>query len=240
MRETPPPYRRRTVHWTAVFGTVRRPGRTVTIPSTGSENVNEPDDLGLDGGFTMNARPFGLFLVFLVLPSHAPVGAPEDIVVQCVRRGASDDEQRQWEREKYPEEWCRQPSRRQERAGESNDSHIGDRMASSNSYWQAVGDRSERGQRDRRVWDSENVRASTQQRTFAPGVPRDAPGAPRWNGQIVQQKQREAKERGLLDQDLSVGSCGRAWHRIGGCGCESSRSVEALENALLISRHLFE
>ncbi|KAJ7354302.1 hypothetical protein DFH08DRAFT_804224 [Mycena albidolilacea] len=33
VREAVPPYRRRTVHWTAVFGAVRRPGRTVTIPT---------------------------------------------------------------------------------------------------------------------------------------------------------------------------------------------------------------
>jgi hypothetical protein len=32
VREAVPPYRRRTVHWTAVFDAVRRPGQTVTIP----------------------------------------------------------------------------------------------------------------------------------------------------------------------------------------------------------------
>ncbi|KAJ7314919.1 hypothetical protein DFH08DRAFT_820892 [Mycena albidolilacea] len=41
MREPPPPYRRRTVHWTAVFGTVRRPGRTVTIPTSGNGVATE-------------------------------------------------------------------------------------------------------------------------------------------------------------------------------------------------------
>ncbi|KAJ7348263.1 hypothetical protein DFH08DRAFT_808007 [Mycena albidolilacea] len=34
IREPPLPYRLRTVHWTAVFGTIRSPGRTVTIPKT--------------------------------------------------------------------------------------------------------------------------------------------------------------------------------------------------------------
>ncbi|KAJ6542192.1 hypothetical protein DFH09DRAFT_1282646 [Mycena vulgaris] len=33
VKEPPLPHRRRTVNWTAVFGTVRRPGRTVTIPT---------------------------------------------------------------------------------------------------------------------------------------------------------------------------------------------------------------
>jgi hypothetical protein len=32
VRDVSLPYRRRTVPWTAGFGTVRRPGRTVTIP----------------------------------------------------------------------------------------------------------------------------------------------------------------------------------------------------------------
>ncbi|KAJ7838112.1 hypothetical protein B0H14DRAFT_2588841 [Mycena olivaceomarginata] len=33
VRNAAPPYRRRTVHWTAGFGAVRPPGRTVTIPT---------------------------------------------------------------------------------------------------------------------------------------------------------------------------------------------------------------
>ncbi|KAJ6524997.1 hypothetical protein B0H19DRAFT_1085111 [Mycena capillaripes] len=33
VRDAASPYRRRTVHWTAGFGAVRRPGRTVTIPT---------------------------------------------------------------------------------------------------------------------------------------------------------------------------------------------------------------
>ncbi|KAJ6545780.1 hypothetical protein B0H19DRAFT_1308617 [Mycena capillaripes] len=120
--------------------------------------------------------------------------------------------------------------------GRPDDSGPGEGMTSSNSYWQA---------RDRH---SENVRASTRRRPFAPRVPRGAPSGPQWKAQMVQRKQREARERRLPGPGAECPSYGRAWCKRGGCGCEclqsieasKRRSVEALENALLISRHLFE
>ncbi|KAJ7681403.1 hypothetical protein B0H17DRAFT_1076341 [Mycena rosella] len=55
MKEPPLPYRRRTVHWTAAFGTIRPPGRTVTIPK--ARAWASPRKPGASPGFQAKPGP---------------------------------------------------------------------------------------------------------------------------------------------------------------------------------------